>query len=426
MSLISKIRGKEFLILGVFFLLLFLSYTTNLLRITPSDLFHGFERQPEGLVVGRLVRSSHEGIFSKGGLTGVNYDSSTERTPEQYAVDLAAQHDLYLLDKTVPDSYQAYKSQSGGQALVFSVLQEVIPASSGVKLMIFRAFNALLVALVFVLFGGWIYRNFGAIAGSITLLLILYSSWLNMYAHNLWWVLWNFYLPFITVLLVLEQRHKEQKKYTDTRIMIYLFIAVFAKCFFTGFEFITTSLVAAFCPIVYYYLLEKKSFRDFFIFSFKAGVTMILAVLAQMMMLVTQIKALEGHFSDGINHIVESFTKRTETAEASLWEVVMMYLKGDFLNIGGNMYIYFGVLFLIFLVLTLIVSFLQKNNNHIKALAITFGFSVLAPLSWLIIFKQHSFEHPHMDYIVWYIPFILYGYSIVGILVASCFKKSIQ
>jgi hypothetical protein len=32
-----------------------------------------------------------------------------------------------------------------------------------------------------------------------------------------------------------------------------------------------------------------------------------------------------------------------------------------------------------------------------------------APLSWHFIAKGHSFIHPHMNYVLWYLPFIPYG-----------------
>jgi hypothetical protein len=41
-------------------------------------------------------------------------------------------------------------------------------------------------------------------------------------------------------------------------------------------------------------------------------------------------------------------------------------------------------------------------------------FSLLAPLSWFVLFKAHSFIHTHMDAIVWHMPFVLLGFAVVG------------
>lgn len=420
MKIINKIKNKQNILLGIFFILFSISYTTNIFRITESDLFHGFERQPEGLVVGRLVRASQDGVFSYGGLTGINYDSQTSRSTEQYAMDLAAQHDLYITEANIPDSFQAYKSQSGGQGIILSIIQKILPIDNAKKLMVFRGINALLVALVFILFAGWVYRNFGFIASLCTLILIFFSSWLNTYAHNLWWVLWNFYLPFLTMLLVLERRHHSPEKMSEWKILAWLFLAVFIKCFFTGFEFITTTLAAAICPIVYYFYIERKTFVQFLLFAVKAGICMIVAVLAQMTILITQIKFLEGSFSDGINHIIMSFTKRTEAVEVSHLDVLKMYLQNDTFSLGflpNTIQFYFGSFILIALTIGIVLFIKEKNDRKTCALLLTSLFSILAPLSWFIVFKQHSYEHPHMDYIVWYLPFMLYTFSLTGVAV---------
>lgn len=426
MKITKETINKQTLLLGAFFVLFVLSYTVNIFRITESDLFHGFERQPEGLVIGRLARSAQDGVFSYGGLTGINYDSQTKRSTEQYAMDLAAQHNLYITENDVPDSYQAYKSQSGGQGIVLSMMHKILPIDNAKKMMVYRGLNALLVALVFVLFGGWVMRNYGFIAGLVTLLLILFSSWLNMYAHNLWWVLWNFYLPFLTILLVLEKRHRSPSEVSNLKVFGLLFAAVFLKCFFTGFEFITTTLAAAICPIVYYFYIEKKPFIQFVIFSIKASVCMVAAVLVQMVMLVAQIKLLDGTFAHGINHIVQSFTKRTEALDVSHWEVLKMYLGNDVFNLGflpNTIEFYFGSFILLLMAVGLYVYLKGKGNRKNKALIVTSVFAILAPLSWFVVFKQHSFEHPHMDYIVWYLPFMLYGFCLIGVAVESVVGK---
>jgi hypothetical protein len=42
-------------------------------------------------------------------------------------------------------------------------------------------------------------------------------------------------------------------------------------------------------------------------------------------------------------------------------------------------------------------------------------FSILAPLSWFVIFKAHAYVHPHMDYIAWHMPFVLFGAAVLGL-----------
>jgi len=57
--------------------------------------------------------------------------------------------------------------------------------------------------------------------------------------------------------------------------------------------------------------------------------------------------------------------------------------------------------------------------------------SILAPLSWFVLFKGHSFVHKQQDPIVWFMPFMFYGIGLLGItaekfLRAVWFSKRMQ
>lgn len=425
---------KQAIFLCIAFLILFSSYSVNIWKVSDENMFLFFERQPEGLVVGRIAKAAHDGIFSYGGLTGLNYteylktDSLGISTmSEEYSRNLSIQHDLYLTNSPLPNKFVAYKSQTGGQAILYSAIQKISPFDNLGNLRLFKGLNAALAALCFVLFIGWVYRNYGGISSIITLFLLLISPWINNFAHNLWWALWSFYIPFITMLLLFEKKHNFKDKMSNNKILIYLFLAVFAKCFFTGFEFITSTLIAAMCPIVYYYILEQKNFRSFIGFAFKGGTTMVMAVLAEMFVLIMQIRSLEGSFSDGINHILLSYTKRATYGiikqSETYGEILQKYFQGNVFDLGflpqTEFKFYFGVFFLIICLFGVAIYFISKKLNQvykIKNLALISAtlFSVLSPLSWFIIFKQHASEHPHMDYIVWYIPTLLFGFIVIG------------
>lgn len=427
MKIIKKTGNKQLALYLLFFVLFCLSYTTNIFRISEKDLFHGFERQPEGLVVGRLARSAQDGLFSYGALNGANYDSQTPDTRAQHAIDLGAQHDLYIKNAQLPDSYRAYKSQSAGQSFVFGILHKVLPCSNLKKLAIYRGINAILTAIVFLLFGAWVRRNFGFIAGFATLSLILLSPWVNMFAHNLWWVLWNFYIPFLTMLLLLEYKNRYPHKISKTKIMAALFSAMFVKCLFSGFEFITTTLISALCPVVYYAIKERQAIKTFLPDVVRYSLTLVASIIAQMVVLITQIRFLEGSFSAGVNHIIYSFTKRSkfgeEDVKMSFAELLKEYLSDDAFQLGflqNNVQFYFGGVVLIIL-FSLILIYIRDKAK--KALIYTTLFSFLAPLSWLIVFRQHAVNHIHMDYIIWYIPFLLYAFCSIGVAVSTFVNK---
>ncbi len=45
--------------------------------------------------------------------------------------------------------------------------------------------------------------------------------------------------------------------------------------------------------------------------------------------------------------------------------------------------------------------------------------SVLAPLSWFVIFKAHSYLHAHLNFIVWQLPFAILGFAMCGAILQS-------
>ena len=254
-----QILSKSNIFVFISFLLLTISYAFNPFKIT-DDNYRGFDRADEGNVLGRMVLSREKGIFYKGAITGqygnykysekeLNSDNPPLILNDKSSYGLAQLYDDYINDREIyGGSFHPYKTQPGGHAILYSFLQKISPFSGKVNLSLFRFITIGLSALVFALFAGWVFRNFGTLTGIITFLLIFLSPWFFRFAFNLWWALWSFYIPFITMLLVLERRKKRGLQLFDNKLICYLCIALFVKFQFTGAEFITSTLVTAVCP----------------------------------------------------------------------------------------------------------------------------------------------------------------------------------
>jgi len=50
-------------------------------------------------------------------------------------------------------------------------------------------------------------------------------------------------------------------------------------------------------------------------------------------------------------------------------------------------------------------------------------FASLAPLSWFVIFKAHSYIHLHMNFITWHMPFALLGFGLCGYVAERLVRK---
>lgn len=436
MTKISKNKmSRRTLYLLISFTVLFLNYSTNIFKIASFDAFYNFDNFSEAFVMGKLARSKTYDIFIDGGLTGYNYaQDSVSHTSSVFITEYPKQLEYFIDDAPIPSDYITYDSQTGGQAIMYSALSKILPTDNRTHFRIFKLINAFLVALCFTIFIDWAYRNFGIISSAVLLLLMTISPWLVSFGHSLWWSLWSFYLPFIALLLLLEKRNNG-KAISDLKIFTIVFIMVFAKCVFTGFEFISTALLMTICPIVYYYVMEQKPFKEFFVFATKIGCVAVAAVISEMVLLVVQIRALKGSFSAGFDHIISSYARRTEfndmgdykgLEEPSLTDILSKYLQGNTFNIGLNdINLHFGIIILIIIVLSIVLLLTKEYyKNKTKALIVTTAFSILCPLSWFIIFKQHAAVHTHLDYIVWYMPFLFLGYLVVGQSVSLLYIKT--
>ena len=427
--------------------LLFFGFLFNLWRVADQNWFATHQKDTEAHIMGRMVKSRQDGIFSSGGLNGwgtaKNTDAewipSTERGPQYTAY-------LYKLSF---DKFSPYMSQPGGQGMVFSLMDRLIPLSPQIKLWFFYVLTALLSAIALTTIIGWFYAEFGGwvaifVTGSAGL-----SQWLTVFGKNLWWSLWAFYLPMIVVAYFLKH-HRETLDRQLIKFGILILIAVSVKCFINGYEYITTTLVMMLVPFVYYAILDKWSGRQCLKWSLVAGLSSGIAIFLSLIMLCFQIGAAKDGFMDGVAHVIWSFGKRTyanaedfppvyaASLEAGTIGVVITYMNGIFFDLNNYLsvpnefisnfllkirYYYLIILFIAMSVLLFWRSSADRRQQNITLIWTTW-FSILAPLSWFVIFKAHSYIHTHMSFLLWQMPFTLFGFAVLGSAVIAWTKKT--
>lgn len=425
MKICTKSHNSKQILLAIpIFILLFLSFSGNVFRIADSHLFAFFDMEDEGLVIGRIEKGFRDGIFADGGFPG------SYITSDSLSINANRSIQRYNFINDIPNEgqFNVYKSQSGGQGILYSFLYKFLPFSNHTCLYLFKILNAALIAFVFVLFICWIYRNYSLTSAIIFSILLIISPKVIYFSHNLWWALWSFYIPFLIILLLLEKKKKQNSvKLLDNRILFFLFLSMFLKCIFTGFEFITTTLIAALCPILYYELHRTTiNYTQTILSLFKAGVCMTLAIVAEMLVMIGQFKLLTGSFMDGINHIIYSFNKSSLATETTV-EISLKDILFSYLNTDNMLYLYNSAIniktyiLLIMIILACIVIYILNKKIRDKdmqktnfSLIVTVFFSTLAPLSWYVIFQEHSYVHTFFDFIVLYMPLFLYGFLAIG------------
>ena len=83
---------------------------------------------------------------------------------------------------------------------------------------------------------------------------------------------------------------------------------------------------------------------------------------------------------------------------------------------------YLYVIGLFVLVTSLLVKRARERRQTMQsrkevALVVATWMSLLAPLSWYVVFKAHSVIHVHISCIVWHMPFVLLGAASCGLWV---------
>ena len=260
--------AKRIFIWGLSIGLLCLGFLFNAWRVAEQEWFDTHQRDTESLIIGRMVKSRQDGIFSVGGLTGAGITTNIQQ--EWISASQIDRQYIAYLNRLTFDEFSPYMSQPGGQGIIFSLLDRFIPLSPRIKLWAFYVLTALLSAIALTLIVNWFYEVFGGwvaifVTGSAVL-----SQWLTVFGKNLWWSLWAFYVPMVIVLYYLK-RHRDPASRQFIRLGILIFIAVSIKCFINGYEYITTTLVMMMVPFVYYVILDKWSRRQCVKWTLAAG-----------------------------------------------------------------------------------------------------------------------------------------------------------
>jgi len=186
--------------------LFFAGFGWNVFDVVEDASFRSFDRAGESLVLGRLAQSRQDGVFSFGGLTGLGRRHTygepgwvLEYSPALFDLQYDAYHDGRRFA-----GYSPYESQVGAQGILFSLLDSWLPGTTRGKLIGFRLLAAILSAIALALIVRWFALETGTGAAMGVAVVVVICPWLTLFAHNLFWSLWAFYLPMIAAMYVLR------------------------------------------------------------------------------------------------------------------------------------------------------------------------------------------------------------------------------
>ena len=413
---------------------LFLSFYHDQWNVVEPEYYRLWERTYERVVIARLAKSQQDGIFSNAGLLGL------AEAEESWNFDPDRQYEIYLKGEQV-NGYRAYRSHPGFQGFVFSLIDRNTNFSPLLNIEIYRAIVSLNSAVVISLLATGMAMEFGWLPGILILAFSSISEWMILPGGNTYWNLWSFYLPFLAGIFFLEE---EAKKNTHTASKMYfaIFAAILIKILFSGFEMITTTLIMATVPFVYYAILNKWG-RVFWERMTHLGIVLSLATVSGLLVLSIQIAINDGNFTSSIDYISKTLERRAfgdpddykgpkaESLQTNDLSVIVTYLNINAFNSQDpsriwqrpywEIIVFFAVCTILFIARHRTLMLAGKIRKGI-ALIVATWYSLAAPLSWYVIFTATSYDHPFLFPMAWQMPFVLLGFALCGYVFQDLFK----
>ena len=430
----------------------FLSYEFNAFKVTTDGLFISHQLDSERLVLDGLLHGRHKdgtlrlGTYSRPGML--------------YQDPLV--HLLYT-KKNKKGVFSEYQSQFGLQLYFFSALAGTL--SDDVDFL--QSVCALLMALVVAGFYLALEKEFSPSGALCFCIPLVFSPWVVIFARNLYWVEATWFLPTLVTLVFGKGAFESGRRLM--LMLLLLSLALLVK-FLCGYEYITTIVIAAFVPLVYYAVKSRVGVRRTVMPTLLVGICVLLAfgvavtfharnlssktgtpyhriaVIAKKRLLARDVDALASEACKDVRDqkgCAEKYMKTFGPALtcSSAWLMTRYFDMQHFLpwadrivlstddvaavkevaerrsiaSVGAAIYdigfsqtvlIGYKAVGMVGFPLFSLLAAAAVLRRRGDALALALLVSLLAPLSWFTLAKGHSYHHFHMNYVLWYLLFV--------------------
>lgn len=314
-----------------------------------------------------------------------------------------------------------YKSQYGLQGKVFCRLAGRLGEDA---VEILQLCCALLAAMVFLFICYLVAYKYNFILAGTFAVTFLLSPWVVNFARNLYWVEFTWFLPMAVGLLCAWKADSR-----GWRIGCYVgaYVTILLKCL-CGYEYISTIMMGLISFLLVDFILalfKKDKERGKLLFWTIAiiGVAALLGFVTAIC--IHAVLRGEGNLLHGIASIVkEDVLRRTngadmnnfdprewESINASVWETFCMYFHFStqvITGIPGNLFPVLSILPPVFG----IYDYCHKKQIDAEK-TIMYAIFFLTTVSWYCLGKSHSYEHPHMNYVLWYFGYVQICFYII-------------
>ena len=244
----------------------------------------------------------------------------------------------------------------------------------------------------------------------------LLSPFLSMFASNLFFVPFFWFLPAILMYFIMKSLDNVKK---IVILATLLYVCVLLKCL-CCYEYLSTMLIFTFSIPVLDVLSSRVNNKK--LATIVVLTCMFLSLLAFITALLIHSTMLSDSIIDGITKIWEDIVLRRTYGDSSRWEMDALTAESLKSSVFGVLYTYIfgwkeimfpsvsGNVFPVLLIASSAILFyevIRKNNEtQTYELAILYLLYFVASVSWFVLAKSHSYVHTHMNYAMWYIGFI--------------------
>ncbi|WMJ89800.1 hypothetical protein [Anaerocolumna sp. MB42-C2] len=372
----------------------------------------------EGIMISDIMYNNHfinESLFLKAIHPELKFDDGSTGSKEEI-------YNKYINNETYKqDQYVTYFSNITAHRFIYNFIDDLFNSNKIIVIKLIKLINAIYLSIMLTIILLWI-RKEVSLTVSISTLFILSFCCSNLIAFgtNLYWMAGSMFLPMVSSIIILNSKNFTlSKKYFNIT-----FLVAFISCFLKQllyFEFITTIMISMMIPYFYFAIKNKYNLKKCFkLFLFPvAG-----AISSFAFTCVIKIIMLNKNYSlkDAINLFFSPIIYRilgdsqstssliNKSTEYPVTQLINDMLSFEAISLKGIFKVTEGQLIIISAILIMITYFIfyknkkVYNNKHIAFTLCTI-ISILAPFSWYILAKPHTFVHEWLCVILWYLPF---------------------
>jgi hypothetical protein len=306
--------------------------------------------------------------------------------------------------------FGVYALQSGGQGAIFSLFDKLYkkPLMEKGKIRehsIFKMTTALFLALVLAWWLIWVNAQFGLFISLFALSSILFNWWLIIMGTNLFYMFAFIFLPMVSIFWAFKKKVRQ--------VDLIAFITLLISFLISGFKFLPVTIGMAFVPLAFYGIKVDGILHILrgVILAFLVAITILIcqissakkinlyragSYLAQNIVIRTYEESFNFKYINKVNSDIHT-PHNTNSLISKQLAIVRFNIWGLKIKLWQ------------FISAVAMASIFIRNR-----LTLATWFSILCPLSWILLMRGQVAIHQGVDSIVWDMPFTLMGCLLIG------------